>query len=541
MSDPGHKPSWSLDEAIDSACLRFEAAWKAGLRPALADYVEPVPREERAAFLRQLLPLDRHYRAQQGEHPSPELYLAQFPQEAAVIREVFPGCTDVVLKVTKGPHRGKTFTLKEHGTFIVGRSDRAHLRLETKDRYVSRVHFLIEANPPLCQLMDLDSRGGTWVNGQRVTRSDLKHGDVIRAGHTLIRVEFVEAAEPEKDPEETIFWPQAPAAPELAKPSAPPPFRRQIQGSEVCLCCRKQGGTLQDQICRACRENAQQQDQPIPGYLLLRELGSGGMGIVHLALWQADGMIVAIKRIKPVVAADPRNRKRFLREAGILKTLDHRHIVRYLDMGQARGQLYFVMDCIDGTSASELLRQRGPFSVRKAVGVVDQLLRALEYAHGQKKIVHRDVKPANLLIQNLPGKKTKKMVKVADFGLARVYQASGLSGLTFSGEMGGTTGFLAPEQITSFREAQPPADQYAAAASLYNLLTGKHIYDFPEPLEARIAMILNERPMPIQERRPELPHGLAEVIHRALAREPEDRFPGVAAFRKALMPFLSFS
>src|SRR6516225_3117478 len=147
MSDPGHKPSWSLDEAIDSACLRFEAAWKAGLRPALADYVEPVPREERAAFLRQLLPLDRHYRAQQGKHPGPELYLAQFPQEAAVIREVFadeipPGHMHVVLTVTDGPHVGQTFTLKEHDTFIVGRSPRAHLRLaparkNNKDLYVS--------------------------------------------------------------------------------------------------------------------------------------------------------------------------------------------------------------------------------------------------------------------------------------------------------------------------------------------------------------------------------------------------------------------
>src|SRR5437660_9966535 len=94
----------------------------------------------------------------------------------------------VTLTVTDGPHTGQAFSFSGHDTFLVGRSKRAHLRLPAKDRYFSRVHFLVEVNPPQCRLMDMDSRNGTHVNGARVEMADLKDGDQIRAGHTIFRV-----------------------------------------------------------------------------------------------------------------------------------------------------------------------------------------------------------------------------------------------------------------------------------------------------------------------------------------------------------------
>jgi serine/threonine-protein kinase len=273
--------------------------------------------------------------------------------------------------------------------------------------------------------------------------------------------------------------------------------------------------------------------QPIPGYLLLRELGRGGMGIVHLAVRQADGVQVAVKTIIPAVVAKPSQIQRFLREASILRELSHPNIVAFREMGTAGGQLFFAMDYVPGTDAARMRRHKGMLEVCTAVRLVNQLLLALEYAH-DKGFVHRDIKPANLLVQVTSEGST---VKVADFGLARVYQASQMSGLTLQHDLGGTVGYMAPEQITHYRDARPPADQYAAAATLYNLLTGKQVYDLPQHTAAQLAMILNEEPIPIRERRADLSKQLSRVIHRALARDPEDRYPDACAFRRALLPF----
>ena len=129
------------------------------------------------------------------------------------------------------------------------------------------------------------------------------------------------------------------------------------------------------------------------------------------------------------------------------------------------------------------------------------------------------------------------MAKLADFGLARVYEASKLSGLTMQGEIGGTPYFMAPEQVTHFRQVKPAADQYSAAATLYKLLTDSPTHNFPRDLGAQLSHLVTAAPVLIANRRPDIPAGLAAVIHKALNREPEDRYPGVLEFRQALLPF----
>jgi serine/threonine-protein kinase len=141
-----------------------------------------------------------------------------------------------------------------------------------------------------------------------------------------------------------------------------------------------------------------------------------------------------------------------------------------------------------------------------------------------------------VLVEDVGG---PEVVRLADFGLARVYQASPLSGLTMRGELGGTVGFMAPEQVTTFREAKPLADQYAAGATLYTLLTNRFIYDLPKEFQKQILLLLQEDPVPIRARRPDLPAGLADVIHRSLARNPESRFADVGALRQGLLAFCS--
>jgi serine/threonine-protein kinase len=162
-----------------------------------------------------------------------------------------------------------------------------------------------------------------------------------------------------------------------------------------------------------------------------------------------------------------------------------------------------------------------------------QALAGLAHAHAAG-FVHRDVKPQNLLVGRGRG---SRVVKVADFGLARAFETSGLSGLTLHGEVGGTPAFMAPEQVTHYREVRPAADQYSAAATLYYLLTGKYAFEFPQDVGARLVVVLTDTPVPIRARRPDLPAGLADAVHKAMARDPADRYPDVITFRSALLPF----
>ena len=444
----------------------------------------------------------------------------------------------VTLSVTEGPHQGKQFSFSDHQTFLVGRSKRCHFQLSKDDKYFSRVHFMIEVNPPHVALTDMNSRNKTYVNGKEIRQVELKTGDTIKAGRTVIQVAVAKTtmAPPLPVPTEPIVTPPPDSTPPVTLLpewfNGPSQILLKAPGS--CAACDKPCPPSAEKLCPACRDAAAKLAQPIPGYRIVKELGRGSMGIVSLALREADGVAYALKTIIPSVAANYATLERFLREARILRQLKHPNIVGLCDEGEVGGTLFFAMDYVAGTDAARVLRRDGPLDVKRALRLICPMLEALAHAHA-RQFVHRDVKPSNLLVAETPG---KEMVRLADFGLARVYQASEMSGLTFNGDIGGTIAFMPPEQITEYRDAKPPADQYASAASLYNLLTGRYIYDLPEgDFQKQLLLILQEAPIPIQKRRKDMPKGVAEAIHRALAREPDDRFPDVSAFREALRPF----
>jgi serine/threonine-protein kinase len=492
---------------------------------------------------------------------------------------------EVTLAVVEGPHQGRSFMFREHDSFIVGRGKDAHFRLPIEDKYFSRHHFLIEVNPPKCRLLDLASTNGTRVNTHKVRSADLKDGDLIKGGITTIQVTIKEydtafmsatggdpdrfqpekiqalAAEPSptpvsEPPDQGICEgsarflpesPQEPATPNSAQIRGEPPrplthstWRPPGDRLEVSLCpvCGKTvpgRGTGRDaSVCPECQDQIRRQDQPISGYRIVRELGRGGMGVVYLALREQQADLVALKTFIPEVKVSPQDVQRFLREADILRQLDHPNIVAFRDMGEANGRIYFAMDYVPGIDAARLVHDnKGPLPIPRAVGLVCQMLEALEYAHACK-FVHRDIKPSNLLVKPGDG---QDFAFLTDFGLARVYQASKMSGLTMIGEIGGTPAFMAPEQITHFREAKPAADQYSAAATLYFLLTGSPPYNLQGRLEQRILAILQDDPVPVRERRKDIPSKLANAIHRALARAPEKRFPDVKSLRATLAGF----
>jgi serine/threonine-protein kinase len=451
----------------------------------------------------------------------------------------------VTLKVTAGPDKGKVVTFAEHDTFLMGRSKKAHFKLPKKDMYFSRIHFLIEVNPPHCRIMDMGSRNGTFVNGKRVSRADLRDGDRIKAGHTSFRVKIETSGK--EGSSGTLSMDSFPFSslpvPPLATAAISKSRGESKEDSEKykgarCVVCSNSRPLTSESLCTGCRQSAEALPQVIPGYLVVREIGRGAMGIVQVAVRLSDSAAVAVKTIIPAVRADRAQVQRFLREANILRQLDHPHIVAFRDMGEigprdrseADGRCFFVMDYVRGQNVKQLVEARGPMKIRMALRLICQVLDALAHAHS-RRFVHRDIKPSNILIAKEGG---RQRAKVADFGLSRVYQASELSGLSAIGDVAGTAGFIPPEQITNYRDSAPSADQYSAAATLYYMLTGECTLDLPKPFALAILAILEKDPVPIRERRPQIPDDLANAIHRALSREPGARFRDVAAFRKAL-------
>ncbi len=403
---------------------------------------------------------------------------------------------NVTLKVIAGPHTGKEFVFDRHDTFLVGRSKDAHFQLSYDDPYFGRRHFMVEVNPPRVRVTDLKSRHGITVNGQKVTVADLKDGDELKAGHTVFRVSV---PLPDPDVQETLDLPFA----EPCVESAPET-------------------TVQHTVGPA-----------IPGYKIESEIGRGAMGVVYRAERESDGLAVAVKVITPAIGVSEKDAQRFLREARIMNSLKHRNIVRGLDSGKAGGQLYLVMELMSGTDLKARVKERGPMDVQTAVRLMLHTLDGLAHAHA-KGFVHRDIKPANLL---LDGPSEKRVVKVADFGLARAFDECNISGLTMQGDVGGTPAFMPPEQVTHYRDVKPTADQYSAAATLYWLLTGRHVLDLESTTVAQMIQIATDARVPIQARRPDVPTGLAAVIMKALALEPQKRYRDVAALKEALRPF----
>lgn len=382
----------------------------------------------------------------------------------------------ILLTVIAGPHKGLEFAFDRHDTFLVGRSKHAHFQLPAKDRYFSRVHFMMEVNPPECRLIDMGSHNGTFVNGVQVLSADLKDGDQIRAGHTMLRLRV------EQDKPQPAFTSPMPGLPE------------------------------------------------IPGYVLERELGRGTMGVTYLGHAVKDPMSVAIKVVTPRFPGTPTQIDDFLRSARLLLPIDHPHLVRLRDAGVAPAAVYFVSDYVLGESAIDILARDGALSIPRALRWADQILNALDHAHA-KRFMHHDIKPANVLVSLVDG---QEVVQLSDFGLARVYQAAPFSGLSVTTAMIEQASFMPPEMLFSYQETNALSDQYAVAAVLYHLLTASPLLDLPKERKRRYTSILRRQHVPIRERRPEVGVGLADAIHKALSRTPGQRFATIRDFRAAL-------
>jgi serine/threonine-protein kinase len=406
-----------------------------------------------------------------------------------------------------------------------------------EDSALSRDHFLIEINPPRCEIRDLGSTNGTFVNQHRVERARLGSGDQISAGQSVfrVRVEGLDGSsegEPTPCPsgrsEPVALGPDGAPIPCAACGTLAPPGIGIARGSGL------RDGEKVQWLCDICRVDMASTPQPVSHYTTIRELGRGAMGVVYLARHNQSGRMVALKLIVPESAATRSAIERFLREMTVVSQMKHPNIVEWLEQGTTRGHFWFAMEYVSGNNLESLANANpGHYPIYQACRMACQVLKGLEHAHSLG-FVHRDIKPENILI----GRTDAGLVaKISDFGLAKSYRSIGLSGLTFSGEMRGTIPFMPPEQMLDFKTVTPSGDLYATAATLYYLLAGTFIYDQVAEGGDLIRTLLEEQPVTIQKRRPEVPNGLAAVLEKCLSRDPGDRYPTAAAMRQALRPF----
>ncbi len=268
--------------------------------------------------------------------------------------------------------------------------------------------------------------------------------------------------------------------------------------------------------------------QMFAGYAIVRRLGSGAMGEVYLAEHPRLPRRDALKVLAQQVSNVSTYRERFNREAQNASTLSHPHIVGVYDRGEYEGQLWISMGYVEGTDAARLLKEHyrkgmPPDAVARIVAAVAD---ALDYAH-QRQLLHRDVKPANILLAELDSGGWRALL--ADFGLARRVDDS--SGLTQTNMAVGTIAYAAPEQLMGLT-LDGRTDQYSLAATAFELLTGSYVYLDPNPAVV-ISQHVSAPPPAIADRKPELSN-LGPVLSKALAKSPRDRYDTCMDFAKAL-------
>jgi formylglycine-generating enzyme required for sulfatase activity/dienelactone hydrolase len=261
-------------------------------------------------------------------------------------------------------------------------------------------------------------------------------------------------------------------------------------------------------------------------YAIDREIGSGGMATVYLAVDLKHERQVALKVLRPELAA-VLGAERFVQEIKTTANLQHPHILPLYDSGEAAGFLYYVMPYVDGESLRDTLAREGQLDLAAATRIAIEVAEALDFAH-RRGVIHRDIKPENILLQD--GK-----VLVADFGIALAVSEAGSGRLTETGLSLGSPRYMSPEQAAGERDLDSRSDIYALGAVLYEMLTGATPFSAAS-LPELIARIVTETPARIGERRPDVPPATAAVVDRALAPNRDARFATAAEFAAALAP-----
>src|SRR5262245_1778916 len=267
----------------------------------------------------------------------------------------------------------------------------------------------------------------------------------------------------------------------------------------------------------------------IAGYLLEEQIGQGGMAVVFRAHDERLDRTVALKILAPALASDEAFRQRFMRESRAAAAVDDPHIIPVFEAGEASGVLFIAMRWVRGGDVRSLVGRFGPMAPGRAADIISQVASALDAAH-TRGLVHRDVKPANMLLDASSGSGRPDHVYLSDFGLSKgSLQTSSLTG---TGTFLGTLDYISPEQIEG-KPVDGRADEYALACASFELLTGAPPFQRDEAMSVMYAQ-LSEPPPALSSRRRGLPFGADEVFTKALAKAPANRYGSCGEFSEAL-------
>ncbi|QEG39262.1 protein kinase domain-containing protein [Roseimaritima ulvae] len=409
------------------------------------------------------------------------------------------------LEVTAGPHQGDSWILERAGDVVIGRADPSQIRLRNEPA-LSQQHMRLTVEADRITLTDLDSTNGTWLNGVRVQAARVDVGDQFGVADTAVMLAAVEQ-------------PAAGGQPPVAEPSVAATrlvLERSTKAHEETIDHTPSGEAASD---------PPQPDRIIGSYALGELLGEGGMASVYKAQHRRSKEWFAMKLVRAIDGVSEKQLQLFAREAGVILQLKHPRIVRAHEFGFHNNAPFLVMELLPAIDLQTIVDGLDtPQRIRTACWVTTRLLQALHYAH-HKGIVHRDIKPSNILAYR---KGRHLQIKLADFGLAKSYLDAGFSGITDECSVRGTLAYMAPEQFQDSLASQPTVDIFATGVCLYRLLTGVL------PAES-----LKTGPVPpVQpDKLPQLPPQLAEIVARAVEKDPLRRFQSAEEMAAALHPF----
>ena len=401
--------------------------------------------------------------------------------------------------------------LNKPDALVVGRASDCSIVIGSKEAGLSRHHCLIDVNPPVLTVEDLGSTNGTLVNGTDVgdtaEPSPLRSGDVIELANASIKVETVGFA---------------PNASTFASALPPRPQQPAVASTQTSTT------TIPDEI---------------KGYRIAKRIGGGSGGDVYLALEPETGERVALKTMTADSSVDVERKAMFIRESDTMRDLSHPNIVRMTDAGYAEPRFFIAMEYCDGGNLESVVEHYGGrLRLDKARVIILDVLNALKYLHewrptnsnaatdGFEGIIHRDVKPANILLKS---DGDSHVVKLGDFGLAKAMTDAGLKGITRTGRAGGTMAFTCRQQILNYKHVRPEVDVWSCAAVLYYLVSGHPPRDM-KSVKNPMAAVLETEVVPLARRLPDAPAKFAILLDSALDDRSELRFKSAAEFAEAL-------
>jgi hypothetical protein len=421
-----------------------------------------------------------------------------------------------VLRFIAGGDKGDTLPVKQGAKVTLGRSSTADRKV--RDNHLSRIHVAFDFTGAECMVVDMKSRNGVFVNGERIQKRAVKAGDRVQIGEQVLEVSFADqlAGVSEEAEETRSFLDDLHHCEHCGRP--------------ITLSTFADGDVKEKDdryLCPDCSTILEIGTDEFMGFKILEKLGVGSSGLVFRAQQMFLSRVVALKVLR---ARDDLSEKaivRFLREAATISRLDHPNIVKVFDAQEFPKGYFIVMEYFPGKDLLSLVEQHGPPSIAIAMSIGIQMCQALVYA-AASNVVHRDIKPANILYRSGDG-----LAKLSDFGLAKRMGPSSWNGITRDGEGLGTPCYMPPEQVRDARHVDPRADIYALGASLYHVLTGRY------PVLARsyaefIQQILERDPPAIETVNPRVPPEFAEVVRVAMRKDAEKRYQGGEQMGEAL-------